>query len=118
MEDSPEQSTLIMICQEVEDFNPEILKILAAESERSAAEIVAFLFDDDSIEYVENIHPDPTNYFLISPERAPTCDYILFHSHVKKGGFSDWDLQNQRYHDKSMLLYDKIDKKFYYRACK
>lgn len=107
-----------MTFQKVEDFPKEVLNQLKEKSDSSEIEIIAFIYNDLSIEYVDNIHPDPHNYFLTSPEKNPDKDFILFHSHVKKGGFSDWDIENQEFHQKNMLLYDKIDEKFYYRECK
>lgn len=67
----------------------------------------------------KNIHPDPFNFFLIDPK-----DYMLeenvivFHSHpkhIEKNGFSDWDLENQRFFDRDMVLYSVYNNEFYYK---
>jgi proteasome lid subunit RPN8/RPN11 len=66
----------------------------------------------------KNLHPDPANFFLISPrEYIDNEESILFHSHpghCKTKGFSEWDLENQKYFALTMLLYSVNDDKFYY----
>ena len=66
-----------------------------------------------------NVHPNPKNFFLISPKQTIYSeDCIVFHSHpkhVKEKGFSEWDLENQKYFYMPMLLYSVNNDEFYYK---
>ena len=100
-----------------------ILSALKKKSLDSDKEICGFIkFSNDCDEYFEeceNLHPDPFNYFLISPRQyIQNQNSILFHSHpkhCKSYGFSDWDLENQKYFTLDMLLYSVNDDKFYFK---
>ena len=93
---------------------------LKMKSVRSEKEICGFILESNDFVEVKNVHPDPKNYFLISP-----ADYIwekgaiLFHSHpshIDTYGFSKWDLENQFYFQKKMLLYSVKYDEFYFKA--
>ena len=102
----------------------ELVEILQNRSRNSKNEICGFLkkhngFYDTFLE-CKNIHPDPRNYFLISPK---DCifeeDVILFHSHPDHSdliGFSEWDLENQKYFCLNMLVYSVNNDSFYYKS--
>ena len=74
---------------------------------------------DEFIE-CDNLHPDPINYFLISPKDCIfDDDVILFHSHPAHCdliGFSEWDLKNQQYFYLKMLVYSVNNNEFYYKS--
>lgn len=102
----------------------EILDLLIYKATDSINEICGFLIKHDDLYDVfvecDNIHPDAQNYFLISPKQCIfDGDPILFHSHPKHSdliGFSDWDLENQKYFDLKMLVYSVKNNKFYYKS--
>jgi hypothetical protein len=66
------------------------------------------------------MHPDPFNYFLISPKECLfDDDVILFHSHPAHCdliGFSEWDLKNQEFFYLKMLVYSVNNNEFYYKS--
>ena len=95
-----------------------LLKKLIKISIPSKKEICGFILGGDFLQK-ENIHPDPERFFLVNP-----CDcvwdegVVLFHSHpdnIKLKGFSDWDLENQKYFELDMLLYSVNNNKFYFK---
>ena len=98
-----------------------LLKLLKEKSCNSVEEICGFLIKtSDKFDFFiecQNLHPDSSNYFLISPkEYIWDKECILFHSHPKHAildGFSDWDLENQKYFALDMLLYSVNKDKFY-----
>jgi len=103
-------------CQEV---NEKLLNELKDLSKSSDEEICGFIVDKNKFINVNNIHPDPKNYFLISPSDYIWGDeIILFHSHPKQievNGFSKWDLENQFYFNLKMLLYSVKYDRFYFK---
>lgn len=102
----------------------ELKELLKNKSIHSENEICGFLIKKNDIydEFIEcdNLHPDPINYFLISPKQCIfEDDVILFHSHPahsKLIGFSEWDLQNQNYFYLKMLVYSVNNDEFYYKS--
>lgn len=120
LEDFPAQ--LVMTT----DFpvNNDILDLLMYKSANSINEICGFLIKKngvyDSFKECSNIHPDPQNYFLISPKECIfDGDPILFHSHPISSdleGFSEWDLENQQYFYLQILVYSVKNNKFYYKS--
>ena len=80
------------------------------------------IIDDGCDEFIEcvNMHPDPVNYFLISPKECIfDDDVVLFHSHPAHSnlvGFSDWDLKNQEYFYLKMIVYSVNNNEFYYKS--
>lgn len=104
--------------------DPYILDLLSSKSINSENEICGFLIKNGSLydlfKECTNIHPDPQNYFLISPKECIFDeDVILFHSHPKHSdliGFSEWDLENQKYFCLNMLVYSVKNNKFYYKS--
>jgi proteasome lid subunit RPN8/RPN11 len=81
--------------------------------------IIIPIIYDEFIECV-NMHPDPVNYFLISPKECIfDDDVVLFHSHPAHSnlvGFSDWDLKNQEYFYLKMIVYSVNNNEFYYKS--
>lgn len=104
-------------CQDNQKILSE-LKLLSINSDR---EICGFIIKNDSgysYKSCVNIHPDPINYFLIDPKECVFKNSILFHSHTINSnidGFSEWDLENQKYFYLPMLLYSVNKDKFYYK---
>jgi len=102
----------------------ELLELLRNKSKDSQNEICGFLKKHagiyDSFLECKNIHPDPRNYFLISPKESIfEEDIILFHSHpqhIGLIGFSEWDLENQNYFSLNMLVYSVNNDSFYYKS--
>jgi hypothetical protein len=102
----------------------ELLNELKEKSRNSEKEICGFLIKKNNVysEFVEcfNSHPDPVNYFLISPKQCVfEDDSILFHSHPLHSdliGFSDWDLENQQYFYLKMVVYSVKNNEFYYQT--
>ncbi len=102
----------------------ELLEILKQKSINSNTEICGFLIKKNTIydEFIEcvNMHPDPVNYFLISPKECIfDDDVVLFHSHPAHSnliGFSDWDLKNQQYFYLKMIVYSVNNNEFYYKS--
>jgi hypothetical protein len=100
-----------------------ILDYLKKISIESDIEICGFIKSNDGLynefEKQENMHPDPKNYFIISPRSMiKNEDSILFHSHpphALEKGFSDWDLENQEYYYLDMLVYSVNNDEFYYK---
>lgn len=119
MEVFPELSVMITNCP-VEN---EILIHLKNLSVSSSEEICGFITKDgDSYSnYISccNVHPDKKNFFLINPlEYILDKDVILFHSHPSHSpldGFSEWDIENQKYFCLDMLLYSVNKDKFYFK---
>lgn len=105
-----------------QDLDNAILEELKKESVSSEEEICGFLIKQEN-SYVfrkkTNLHPNPKSFFLISPkETVYSKECIVFHSHpkhVKEEGFSDWDIENQKYFYMPMLLYSVNNDKFYYK---
>jgi proteasome lid subunit RPN8/RPN11 len=67
----------------------------------------------------KNISHDPKKFFLINPEDYEKCSYkgkieCCFHSHIRKGSFSNEDIINSFENNMSNLLYDIKENKFYY----
>lgn len=97
--------------------------MLKEKSSNSENEICGFIIKTSNLfdTFIEcaNLHPDPKNYFLISPkDYILDKECILFHSHPSNAridGFSDWDIENQKYFLLDMLLYSVNHNKFYYR---
>ena len=98
--------------------NKVLLSVLKEKSLKSKKEICGFIYREKFIEK-ENIHPDPVNYFLISPKECIwQDDCVLFHSHpahIKGAGFSEWDLENQYFFNMDMVLYSVNNDEFYYK---
>ncbi len=102
----------------------ELLEILKQKSINSNTEICGFLIKKNTIydEFIQcvNMHPDPVNYFLISPKECIfDDDVVLFHSHPAHSnliGFSDWDLKNQQYFYLKMIVYSVNNNEFYYKS--
>ena len=102
----------------------ELLEILKQKSVNSTTEICGFLIKKNNVydEFIEciNVHPDPVNYFLISPKECLFDDaVVLFHSHPAHSnliGFSDWDLKNQQYFYLKMIVYSVNNNEFYYKS--
>jgi len=97
--------------------NKDLLSYLKKCSSSSEEEICGFI--KDMVFYkVKNSHPDPRNFFLIDPlECIWGNDIVLFHSHpnhIELEGFSDWDLENQKFFSLDMVLYSVNNDKFYY----
>tara|TARA_Y100000361_G_C11079860_1_gene300406 strand:+ start:15 stop:341 length:327 start_codon:yes stop_codon:yes gene_type:complete len=84
----------------------------------SCDEEVCGFIKDNEFHARKNAHPDPKNFFLIAPSDCVWGDdVVLFHSHPRHAGlkgFSDWDLQNQKIFDLSMVLYSVKNDEFYY----
>jgi len=98
----------------------DILEHLREISRNSENEVCGFVIENgNKFIQCENIHPEPKNYFLISPkDYIWERDTILFHSHPAHGdviGFSDWDVQNQFYFQLKMLLYSVKYDEFYFK---
>jgi len=95
-----------------------LLNVLKEKALNSDKEICGFICDGKFIEK-ENIHPDPVNYFLISPKECIWEDgVVLFHSHpvhIERAGFSEWDLENQYFFNMDMVLYSVNNDEFYYK---
>jgi len=95
-----------------------LLSDLEEKSKNSSEEICGFVIDNEFMQ-VKNSHPDPQNYFLISPKECVwQKDAILFHSHpihANTKGFSNWDIENQKCSQFKMLLYSVKYNEFYYR---
>ena len=116
------QVQLVMII----DFHlkKELSELLKQKSINSEKEICGFLIKQNDVydEFIEcdNLHPDPINYFLISPKDCLFDDaVILFHSHPAHCdliGFSEWDLKNQQYFYLKMLVYSVNNNEFYYKS--
>ena len=105
-----------------QDLNKNLLEELRKESLSSDDEICGFLVKKNNNDYFKkmvNMHPNPKNFFLISPKESDYSDgCIVFHSHperVKEKGFSEWDLENQKYFYLPMLLYSVNNDEFYYK---
>ena len=105
-----------------QDLDKSILEELRKESLSSDDEICGFLIKKNNNYYFKkmiNIHPNPKSFFLISPKESNYSDGgIVFHSHpehVKEKGFSEWDLENQKYFYLPMLLYSVNNDEFYYK---
>jgi proteasome lid subunit RPN8/RPN11 len=102
-------------CQIHKNLLDELKKI----SIDSDEEICGFVVGGNTFIKCENIHPNPKDYFLISPnEYIWEDDIMLFHSHPKHidiNGFSDWDIENQFYFQLKMLLYSVKHNEFYFR---
>lgn len=112
-----------LLVMNIDCLTPELLNELKEISINSEEEICGFLIksnDDYFFKRCKNIHPDPKNYFLISPKEYNFDDgTIVFHSHPKNPddkGFSDWDLENQFYFCLPMLLYSVINNEFHYKT--
>jgi proteasome lid subunit RPN8/RPN11 len=97
----------------------DLLNNLVELSKNSNVEICGFIKNNIFVK-CDNLHPDPVNYFTIShKEYLKNIDSILFHSHPYKyndKGFSDWDLENQKYHCLNMLLYSVNLNRFFYKT--
>lgn len=105
----------------ITNFPGNLLLELKNLSIASELEIVGFI-KDNIFQQVNNIHPDSKNYFLINSKDIKDLNsgYILFHSHpihIELDGFSEWDLENQKYSCIPMLLYSVKADKFYYSPC-
>ena len=94
---------------------------LRTKSINSNLEVCGFILNNEFVE-CKNIHPDPKNYFLISPKDIPwdklDDNTLLFHSHPEHAtvdGFSKWDIENQFYFQLKMLLYSVKYNRFYFR---
>lgn len=102
----------------------ELIELLKYKSKNTNEEICGFLIKKNGVydTFIEckNLHPDPINYFLISPKEYIFDDgVILFHSHPNHSdlkGFSDWDLENQKYFYLDMLVYSVNNDSFYYKS--
>jgi proteasome lid subunit RPN8/RPN11 len=98
-------------------FPDKLLQELKTASLSKDHEICGFITKNGQ-EYVfsevENIHPDKLNYFLIHPLTTPETEYIMFHSHVLGGGFSEADMDNQKRSCISMILYSRTEDKFHF----
>lgn len=100
-----------------------LLKKLKQISIISDDEICGFLIKEKNmyVDYIPcaNLHPDKKNFFLINPSSYVFNEEIgLFHSHPKHcllNGFSEWDLENQKYFCLDMLLYSVNNDKFYFQ---
>ena len=109
----------------ITDFHlkKELIEILKEKSINSKKEICGFLIKKNNVytDFIEceNLHPDPFNYFLISPKQCIfEDDVILFHSHPSHSdliGFSEWDLENQQYFYLKMIVYSVKNNEFYYQ---
>ena len=99
----------------------DLLNDLKSKSIASNEEICGFIIKKsekyDTFIECRNYHPDPANFFLISPkEYVSDINAVVFHSHpinAQIDGFSDWDLENQKYFALDMLLYSVNKDKFY-----
>lgn len=105
-----------------QDLDKNLLDELKNLSISSDEEICGFLIKIDNnycFKQVKNMHPNAKSFFLISPKDVIyNDDCIVFHSHpnhVKNKGFSDWDLENQKYFYMPMLLYSVNNDEFYYK---
>ncbi len=100
------------------NFPDNLLSYLKNISIASDIEIVGFIDKNNQFEQKPNIHPDSSNYFLINPKEYDNLDNItLFHSHpnhIELDGFSEWDLENQKWSCLPMLLYSVKHGKFHY----
>jgi proteasome lid subunit RPN8/RPN11 len=93
-----------LICNEIKEY---CLK-------NKDREVCGFIIDKNSeilFVPISNKHPDPENFFLISPDdylqiKATAKILYLFHSHPKNASFSNFDLKYQKYHNINMLLYN------------
>jgi len=100
----------------------ELLHDLRKLSRASKIEVCGFIvFENDQQYYksCKNLHPDPSNFFVIDPKECVFRNSILFHSHPEHviiDGFSDWDLENQQYFCLPMLLYSVNKDEFYYKS--
>lgn len=87
-------------------------------SESSEEEICGYICEEVFFKK-KNVHPEPRNHFLIHPlDCVWDKKAILFHSHpdhIKRKGFSEWDLENQTYFEMDMLLYSVNNKEFYFK---
>ena len=97
--------------------NKSLLSELKKESCLSKKEICGFI-KNEIFNKVKNSHPDPENFFLINPADCVWGEeVVLFHSHpthIAIQGFSDWDLENQRFFTLDKVLYSVNNDEFYY----
>ena len=102
--------------------NGKLLDELRELSKASKIEVCGFIIyknNDCYYKSCKNLHPDGSNFFVIDPKECVFENSILFHSHpqhVDLDGFSDWDLENQRYFCLPMLLYSVNRDVFYYKS--
>jgi|TARA_X000001036_G_scaffold226243_1_gene211644 proteasome lid subunit RPN8/RPN11 len=91
---------------------------LKSKSLESEKEICGFVLNGKFVQRT-NMHPDPVNHFLISPKECIWGeDVVVFHSHpshVEEKGFSEWDLENQKFFYMDMLLYSVNEDEFYFK---
>jgi len=101
----------------------ELLLYLKKISISSEEEVCGFLIKKQDLysEYIScnNVHPDKRNFFLINPsEYILDKEIAIFHSHPSHSmldGFSEWDIENQKYFCLDMLLYSVNKDKFYFK---
>ena len=102
------------------NFPDKLLFELKDLSVASDIEIVGFIDKNNQFYQKKNIHPDSKDYFLINPKEYTSLDdLVLFHSHPKHidlKGFSDWDLENQKWSCLPMLLYSVNNNEFYFKS--
>ena len=95
-----------------------LFELLRSKSRNTNEEVCGFILNGEFIER-KNIHPNPIDYFLISPKDCIWDEnVILFHSHpdhVKEKNFSSWDLENQYFFNMDMLLYSVNNDEFYFK---
>jgi proteasome lid subunit RPN8/RPN11 len=100
------------------NYPDKLLSELKDLSIASDIEIVGFIDKNNQFHQKKNIHPDAKDYFLINPkEYGDLTDLVLFHSHPKHidlKGFSEWDLENQKWFCLPMLLYSVNQDEFYF----
>ncbi len=110
---------LVLFNMNINFLPKDLLNNLVELSKNSNVEICGFIKNNIFVK-CDNLHPDPFNYFTIShKEYLKNIDSILFHSHPYKyndKGFSDWDLENQKYHCLNMLLYSVNLNRFFYKT--
>lgn len=102
--------------------NIDLLKTICKNTQN---EICGFLIknsNNNKYDFIQrqNIHPDPLHHFLIDPKQCFfDKDVIVFHSHGIQSelaeGFSEDDLENQRYFNMPMLLYCVYIDRFFYK---
>ena len=99
--------------------NKKLLLELKEKSVGSSKEICGYLKNEIFYER-KNSHPYPEKYFLIDPSSCMWGeDVVLFHSHPDKNeliGFSDWDMENQKFFCLDMVLYSVNNDEFYYMS--
>jgi proteasome lid subunit RPN8/RPN11 len=88
-------------------------------------EVCGFLIknsDSNKYDFIQrkNVHPDPIHHFLIDPKDSFfDKEIIVFHSHGLKCesgyGFSEDDLENQKFFNMPMLLYCVYIDRFFYK---